>query len=244
LVGGAAEAGRAELPDRAAAETLAGWLAGARSRALRRARIGPAESVLEVGCGHCVVTGELLRRARGEVVCLDRLAEPLTAAPEGVRAVCGDARSLPLSDNSFDLVFFQNVLLWVSDIEEAIGEAGRVLQPGGALVAVEPDYGGMMEQPYLGLGELWLSGLQSAGADPLVGRKLPAACAAEGLEVWVELSHLPQQADPRAVQLLDDLPLEPHQRQVAAAARAALQRCPGGWRHFIHVPYFLIVAHK
>jgi SAM-dependent methyltransferase len=239
-----AEMARPDLPQIADARMLADWLTGPRSRALRRAGIGLANSVLEVGCGHCVVTEELLRRARGLVVCLDRQAEPMRAAPEQALAVCGDAHGLPFTDAVFDLVFFQNVLLWVDDIERVIGEACRTLRAGGALVALEPDYGGMMEHPDLGLRELWLGALQRTGADPLAGRKLAGACERAGLQVWLELAHLPQKANHRVVRLLDDLPLQPDERGRAYNAAAALREREDSWQQFVHVPYFLLVATK
>jgi len=233
---------RPDLPSPAQSQTLADWLAGPRSRALRRAAIGLRDRVLDAGAGHCLVTPELQRRARGRVTCLDLDAEALAAAPEGTSPVCADCARLPFVPHSFDLVFFQNVLMWVPELEAAIAEAARVLVPDGVLVAIEPDYGGMMEHPDQGLRALWLDGLFRAGADALVGRKLPRACEAAGLEVWVELAHLPQSADPEAVRLLDDLPLTAPQREQARSIAARLAAAPSRWGLFIHLPYFLIVA--
>jgi len=212
---------------------------------LRRAGIGRRQRVLEVGSGHGVVTGELRRRAQGEVFCLDRDLAALRGA-EGSEAprVAGDCRWLPFCTASFDLLFFQNTLLWVPELELATQEAARVLRPGGALVAIEPDYGGMMEHPRLGLQELWLTGLSAAGADPEVGRKLPSLCEAEGLRTWVELSHLPRAAGPEAIRLLDDLPLSEAQRDQVRGLAEALRGQGQGWSPFVHVPYFLIVASK
>jgi len=235
---------RPDSPLRPQAQAIAGWLAGPRSRALRRAAIGLRDHVLEVGAGHCVVTPELQRRARGEVTCLDLDPKVLAATPEGANSVCADCASLPFAPRSFDLVFFQNVLMWVPQLEQAVSEAARVLVAGGALVAIEPDYGGMMEHPDFGLRELWTDGLSRATADPCVGRKLPGACELAGLDVWVELAHLPQTADPEAVRLLEDLPLTPQQHEQAESVAARLQGASNRWAFFIHVPYFLIVAAK
>jgi SAM-dependent methyltransferase len=161
-----------------------------------------------------------------------------------VARACGDAAALPFRDSAFDLVFYQNTLLWVRGLQEAIGEAARVLRPGGALVAVEPDFGGMMEHPDLGLRALWLHGLSAAGADPEVGRKIPAACESAGLGVWVELTHIPQPARPEAVRLLVDLPLSPAQRARGEAAARRIETREGVWSVFVHVPYLLVVAHR
>jgi SAM-dependent methyltransferase len=194
--------------------------------------------VLEVGCGHGAVTAELRRRAAGEVVALDTSPSP------GAAQVAALAEALPFRDSCFDLIFFQNVLLWVPRLAAALGEAARVLQPGGDLVAIEPDYGGMIEHPDLDLAALWQEGLSRAGADPRVGRKLPAVCEAAGLRVWVELAHLPRPAQPETVALLEGLPLTEQECATAAAARHALENKPGDWGVFVHVPYFLVVAGK
>jgi SAM-dependent methyltransferase len=184
-----------------------------------------------------VVTEELRRRAAGEVVSLD-------LRPQPGAALAGDATHLPFPDASFDLVFFQNVLLWVAGWPRAVAEAARVLQPGGDLVALEPDYGGMMEHPDLGLAALWRAVLTRAGADPLVGRALPAACEAAGLRVWVELTHLPQPAHPDALRLLERHPLTAEERCQVEVARRALADRRGEWGVFLHVPYFVVVAGK
>jgi SAM-dependent methyltransferase len=160
------------------------------------------------------------------------------------RRIAGDVLRLPFGANSFDLVFFQNTLLWIADAESACQEAARVLDSGGALVAVEPDYGGMMEHPDWGIRQLWIQGLSEAGADPFVGRKLPGACEAAGLRTWVELAHIPQPAEAAALKLLDGLPLTAQQCQIAANVARAIEQAPGQWSFFLHVPYFLIVATK
>jgi SAM-dependent methyltransferase len=238
-------AGRADLPTIQRAQALAEWLQGPRSRALRRAGIGLRESVLEIGAGHCVVTPELQRRARGEVVSIDIVAEPfVSTVPPGTAAVIADAARLPFPENSFDLVFSQNTLMWVSRLEDPISEAARTLATGGVLVAIEPDYGGMMEHPDLGLRQLWTDGLSRAGAEPLIGRMLPSLCEQARLDVWVELAHIPQSAETDAVELLDDLPLTVDEHARVDEARAKIASSSSVWSHFIHVPYFLIVAEK
>lgn len=239
------DSGWPDLPTVAQSEQLSQWLAGPRSRALRRAAIGHRRHVLEVGTGHGVVTSELARRCRGRVTALDRRADVLAGCTTSeVSFVAGDAQQLPFADASFDLVFFQNTLLWITNLEAAIAESWRVLESDGVVVALEPDYGGMMEYPDWGMRELWISGLSQAGADPLVGRKLPGLCEAAGFEVWVELVHIPQPAQAQALSLLDDLPLTGNQRQIAQNVRDYIQRANGDWAVFLHVPYFLTVATK
>lgn len=235
---------RPELPSREQAEALAGWLAGPRSRVLRRASIGRREDLLEAGAGHCVVTPELMRRVRGTVTCIDVLPETVQSAPIGAGALCADFLHMPFPVSSFDAVFFQNSLMWCGDIPRAASEAVRVLTPGGALIALEPDYGGMLEEPHMGLRDLWLAGLSRAGADPCAGRKIPAACEAASLDVWVEFAHVPQQADAQAILLLDDLPLHDDERTQANSISSRIAEKTGAWQFFVHVPYFLVVATK
>jgi SAM-dependent methyltransferase len=240
------DAARPDLPNLEQSQQLAAWLAGPRGRLLRRAQIGLRKRVLEFGCGYGVVTRELARRCPGEVFAIDRsIARAASGADLGARLIEADAAALPFAGSSLDLVFSQNVLLWVDNASQAVREAARVLQLGGALVAIEPDFGGMIEHPpEIALQDVWLRALTAAGADPLLGRKLPGMCESAGLEVWVELQAMPRQATPAAMRLLDDMPLADSDRARVISARQALSQRGGGWGAFIHVPYFLIVATK
>jgi SAM-dependent methyltransferase len=133
--------------------------------------------------------------------------------------------------------------MWTGDVTAAVREAARVLAPGGVLVALEPDYGGMLEHPpEVVLADVWRGALEAAGADPLVGRRLPAACEAAGLETWVELQGAPRPAGPEGLELLLDLPLDDNDRARVAAAARALTASGGTWQAFVHVPYVLVVG--
>jgi SAM-dependent methyltransferase len=243
---------------------LADWLAGPRGRLLRRAGIGHRRRVLELGCGHCSVTPELVRRAAGPVVALDRDIRPaLAAGNSGAALCCAEAAALPFRDGVFDLALCQNVLLWAaapstmgaarptasscSPAPHPLGliaaELRRVLCPGGAVVAIEPDYGGMMEYPEeISVRDLWLRGLSAAGADPSIGRRLPAALEQAGFSIWLELQGIPQPATPQATAFLLDLPLEEWERRKVTSVAQVLRGAEGTWEHFVHVPYFLLVA--
>lgn len=234
------------LPSLPLAEALSDWLAPARARLLRRADLARRQCVLDLGAGHGTVAVELRRRCRGEVVALDRLASTGVAGLQNLSGVCvvaGDARSLPFASATFDLVFSQQVFLWVGDLETSLGEGHRILQPGGVLLAIEPDYGGMLEHPEgAGLKDVWIAALSKAGADPLVGRKLPSLLEAGGFEVRVEL--IPSVLPPRRerFELLRELPLT--EEESAAVTRAEVESEGSTWTQFVHLPYVLISASR
>ncbi len=210
--------------------TQAAWLAPVRARALRLAEIGRRQRVLDLGCGYGAVTGELMRRCAGPVIALDRDRQAVRAA-SGLR-LHGDAVRLPLATASVDLVFTQFSFLWMPP--EAVAEAARVLAPGGVLVALEPDYGGLIEHPPTAVTrELWLAGLARAGADPLIGRRLPDQLRALGLRVSVDLLNQLQPPAPERLDFLRDLPL-------SADERALLDHTPPAT--LAHLPVFIVFA--
>ena len=48
--------------------------------------------------------------------------------------ICGDAESLPLADNSVDLIFSNLTLQWCGELDRAFSEFRRVLKPEGLLM--------------------------------------------------------------------------------------------------------------
>jgi len=238
----------AALPSVKLLEEQAPWLAPARARLLRNVAIAHCRRVLDLGAGCGAVTPELVRRARGSVMALDREAAALqecATAFVGASRAAGDALHLPFADDTFDLVFCQLTLLWISPLAQALAEIWRTLAPGGALVALEPDYGGLMEYPpEIATRDLWLHGLTRAGADPCVGRKLPALLSQQGFMCRVALFDTLEPPAPERFELLRGLPLESAEQ--AALKEIALQahRLSGGWGQVAHLPFFLVTALK
>jgi SAM-dependent methyltransferase len=236
----------ASLPSQELLARQAEWLAPARARILRRAGIARRRRVLDLACGFGAVTGELVRRSGARVVALDRRHDlPAGAGAEfdGAFRVAADAGRLPFADGSFDLVFCQFALLWL-DARAAIAEVHRVLRPAGVLVAMEPDYGGMIEHPPgIATRRLWLAGLARAGADPTIGRRLPGLLKSAGFSVRVDLLERLEPASPLRFDFLRELPLSADERQALADVEAADRECVD-CPPVVHLPVFLLTATK
>jgi SAM-dependent methyltransferase len=226
----------------------AAWLAPARGRLFRQVHIARRTRVLDLGAGSGAVTPALVRRSSGQVVALDREVGALQVVArdvDGAAPVGGDARRLPFRSASFDLVFAQLAFLWIAPLDTALDEVNRVLASGGALVALEPDYGGMIEHPpEVATQWIWEAALDRAGADPRVARKLPGRLAARGFTVRVMLFSALFAADPARFELLRGLPLTGEERTALdrVVEAATVRRQP--WGQVAHLPFFLIVAEK
>jgi SAM-dependent methyltransferase len=239
-----------DLPEATLLVQQAAWLRPARAKLLRRVAIARRQRILELGAGRGAVTMELVRRGGGMTVALDRrvqaLHEVLEHAP-GATCAGADAHRLPFADASFDLIFTQLTLLWVNSLDRVLDEIARVLAPDGALVALEPDYGGMIEYPpEIAARPIWLAALRRAGADPLVGRKLPDALAARGLRVRVQLFEHLLPPDPARFDLLHGLPLTREERarliRIEATSNTRQASRDHAWVEVAHLPFFLVTA--
>lgn len=120
------------------------WRAGQERRLdLVRAQVGDRINgmVLEDGCG----LGTYLKRfdktahhAFGLEIEFDRC---LDAHAEVPRVVCAAGESVPLTANTFDLVFSNEVLEHVKDDRRCVEEIVRVLKPGGRFAFYVPNRG-------------------------------------------------------------------------------------------------------
>ena len=229
------------LPRHELLQQQAEWLSEARARILRLAEIGRRQKVLDLGCGSGANLQELQQRCNGPVIALDR---QLQALRQLKNAVNGDAFHLPFKNQSFDLIFSQNFFLWVPQCDSVIEEVFRLLQPGGVLVCIEPDYGGLIEEPpEIASQSLWINGLIRAGADPLIGRKLPGLFQNQLWNVRIEL--LPRVLPPSQdrFKFLEDLPLTPEEARTFDQIKIQSAQIPLD-KQIVHLPYFLILAER
>jgi SAM-dependent methyltransferase len=112
---------------------------------VQRAELKPGERVLDLGTGTGAVAAKAAAAVSpgGEVVAVDVSPEMLGLArqradqPGGhpYRVAEGRAEAIPAPDGSFDAVLASLSLMYAIDREAAARELGRVLRPGGRLVA-------------------------------------------------------------------------------------------------------------
>lgn len=125
-----------------AAATMAVGREGDARLAQRLSGLRAGDRVVDVGCG----PGTAVRRAArlgASVIGVDpapvmlRVARILTRSSGTVRYAQGGAESLPLPDGSVSVLWtIASVHHW-ADLDAALGEAKRVLSPGGCFVAIE-----------------------------------------------------------------------------------------------------------
>lgn len=98
----------------------------------------PVDVVVDLGCG----TGFFARHLRTafpgcQLVGVD-LAEGMVAHAGAHHTadlwLCGDAESIPLADNSVDVIFSSLAIQWCEDNPRLFTEVARVLKPGGCCV--------------------------------------------------------------------------------------------------------------
>lgn len=106
---------------------------------LWRADQGP--DILDLGCGTGWFTGRLAQgcgsaadTVTGADLSPGMLDYARSANPPGIRWLVADAESLPLADNSVDVVFSNLMIQWCSQPTRVLTECRRVLKPGGLVL--------------------------------------------------------------------------------------------------------------
>jgi SAM-dependent methyltransferase len=106
--------------------------------------VGPADRLLEIGCGGGTATALVAERlVTGHILAVDRAAAAVRRARERNTAPIGagnvevrqlDITAAELPEGSFDTVFAVNVsLFWLATPPGLLDRIGRLLVPGGTL---------------------------------------------------------------------------------------------------------------
>lgn len=109
--------------------------------------IAPKESVVSIGCGPGFETKTFAEDIGpgGHVLGVDTDSEVLVGAADrctnlqNVSFSQGDATRLPIQDDSYDVAVAKQVYQFVSDIDAALSELHRIVEPGGRAAVVEKD---------------------------------------------------------------------------------------------------------
>jgi len=118
----------------------AGWRPGTHVyQGLVAARLKPASSVLDLGCGRGGVMERLHQQARFVAGLDPDLASLHDHRAPVLALACGTADALPYADASFDLVCCSWVLEHLPDPVRALAEVARVLAPGGHFIFLTPN---------------------------------------------------------------------------------------------------------
>ena len=110
----------------------------------------PKARWLEIGCGSGALTAAIVERASpSSLDAIEPSANFAATAQDRIgnqaRIAVGNADALPFAENSFDVVVSGLVLNFVTPLDTAMAEMGRVAAPGGVVSAYVWDYAEGME---------------------------------------------------------------------------------------------------
>jgi ubiquinone/menaquinone biosynthesis C-methylase UbiE len=174
-----------------------------RDEYLKLVDLPPTGTVLDLGCGTGVVTRALAARDgfAGTVTGVDQSPEFIAAAQrlaadggvdDRIAFVVGDVHALDLPAASVDAVVAHTLISHVRDPLVVLGEAGRMVRPGGSVAVFDGDYGSLTfdcSDPRLG--ESMERAVQSMiMSSPRVMRELPRLLSQVGLQLIATQAHV------------------------------------------------------
>lgn len=170
-----------------------GWRTAENSAAYLTDHLVAGQRLLDLGCGPGTITIDLAACvAPGDAVGVDASADVIAVASQNaelagctnVRFVSGDVYGVDAPDGAFDVVHAHQLLQHLSDPIAALGEARRVLRPGGLLAVRDSDYGAFVWAPEDHRLDRWMQlyhhVTQRNGAQADAGRWLPSWVAQAG----------------------------------------------------------------
>ncbi|MEJ2215883.1 MAG: methyltransferase domain-containing protein [Gemmatimonadota bacterium] len=173
----------------------------------------PGMRLLDVGCGPGSISIGLARAvAPGHVTGIDHDEKHIEAACRGAAAAgvtnvtfrVGDALSLPFENDSFDVVFENNVFIHLAeDAARAAVEIHRVLKPNGLFAARDVDTDsvvwGHRTNAIRELNQLFVTWQRSRGSDTTLGSRLPDILREAGFADVVKSVSADTKGDPESV---------------------------------------------
>ena len=154
--------------------------------------------VLDVGCGSGFVTRDIARLTKATIIAIDGSTHLLNVAKKilkeytNISIANADAQKLPFTDNTFDLITCNLLLMWAEDPQIVVNEMTRVCKPKGKILAsLEPDYGGKIHWPENQKVDALFAGeaIRKKGGDPHIGRKLRTLFITAGLETNIGIGN-------------------------------------------------------
>lgn len=104
----------------------------------------PKINIVDLGAGEGLISQLLARRAK-RVVCIDHSPKMVEFGSELARKngfnnlsyKLGDIEAVPLDENTFDCALLSQALHHAHHPQKAVGEAYRILKPGGQLIVID-----------------------------------------------------------------------------------------------------------
>ena len=145
-----------------------------------------AKRVLEIGSRIGIISQELREFSNAQITAIDSDHLMIAEAADNVKGVeffRASEDKLTMRDETFDIVLCHYFFLWKPKPFASLMEMIRVCKKDGYIVALaEPDYGGWIEHPDLGLGEFHRQVIKKHGGNPRLGRTLQSIFSSAGLE--------------------------------------------------------------
>lgn len=177
----------------------ASWTKETREYLFNKIKLRGLSRVLDVGCGTGEIAVEIARNKGPRVFGIDLNPKMVESCKKRFqeKKLSGEfrvanAKNLPFEENFFDMTYCSYLFLWIDTPEVVLREMVRVTKSDGYIIALaEPDYGGKVDYPELGLKELIINSLKKAGANPNAGRMLGMLFQQANLDFELGIESIP-----------------------------------------------------